>query len=307
VWIDTNGGTCTRSATPVAYSDARACASLDAAWDTLAAGEVARIVAGTYGSQKVTGAKTADTYLVGAGNGAVNIQGNMECLAEFGGDGAFCALGAHMVLEHVRITATQPGMRSAAGIDAPDVEFHDVDIWGNFPALTVADANFRWIGGNHGQPNVTPPPVTCSMSTGQPTTVAGPNTVFDGITFWKKIAQGGPGPYCGSDNYPHIENIRVESNSNGFTLLNSRFVAGSDAGSGHVFQNGGTNSTGFRFEGNIFEPVNGSYAMQMYGNVSSTSWVFRNNRFDQRVIITSGTPITCGNSGQVPASWAVSC
>jgi chitodextrinase len=51
LWVDTNGGSCSRSTSPVAYSDAAACASFNAAWQAASAGETVRVQAGNYGNQ----------------------------------------------------------------------------------------------------------------------------------------------------------------------------------------------------------------------------------------------------------------
>jgi hypothetical protein len=53
--VDTNGGSCSRSATPVAYSDAAACGSLDAANDRCQGGDTVVIRGGDYPQQDVTG------------------------------------------------------------------------------------------------------------------------------------------------------------------------------------------------------------------------------------------------------------
>jgi hypothetical protein len=57
MWIDTSGGSCTRSASRVAYSDAAACASIDAANDRCQNGDVVLIKGGVYGSgpQNISG------------------------------------------------------------------------------------------------------------------------------------------------------------------------------------------------------------------------------------------------------------
>jgi hypothetical protein len=306
VWIDTNGGTCTRSASPVAYSDGAACATLDQAWDAMASGDTARIVAGTYGPQKITGDKTSVTRFIGESKTSVFITGANNCVQEYGSDGAVCAMGNFMWLENVTIDSGSFGNQSAsAKVRGGNITFLNVDLWGDHPALTVDGAgSFTWRNGSHGKDGFIPPPMTCSMSIGEPTTLAAPNVTFDNIRFNVKKIQVGAGPTCGSDNTPHLENIRIESAGRDFSLLNSRFVAGSDAGSGHIFSS--TSPPGLRVENTIFEPVNGSYAIQMY-NTTSTGWVFRNNRFDQGAIIPPGTPTVCGNTGIVPTSWTASC
>jgi chitodextrinase len=51
LWVDTNGGSCSRSTSPVAYSDGAACADFNAAWQAASAGDMVRVQAGNYGNQ----------------------------------------------------------------------------------------------------------------------------------------------------------------------------------------------------------------------------------------------------------------
>jgi hypothetical protein len=53
LWVDTNGGSCTRQATAGAYSDAQACGSMDAAYQAAQAGDIIMVKAGTYGDQTI--------------------------------------------------------------------------------------------------------------------------------------------------------------------------------------------------------------------------------------------------------------
>ena len=59
LWVDSNGGQCTRSGTPAVYRDATACGSIDAAWDACRPGDTIIIRAGVYAAQMVTGDKAA--------------------------------------------------------------------------------------------------------------------------------------------------------------------------------------------------------------------------------------------------------
>jgi hypothetical protein len=67
IWVDTNGGTCTRSSSPEAYSDAAACGSLDAAYDAANATADASTVlikGGTYTAQQsITGNRTSSSLI----------------------------------------------------------------------------------------------------------------------------------------------------------------------------------------------------------------------------------------------------
>ena len=57
LWIDTNGGSCARVATPGAYADASACSSMQAAVAAASNGDTIRLRAGSYGAQTVTSSK----------------------------------------------------------------------------------------------------------------------------------------------------------------------------------------------------------------------------------------------------------
>ncbi len=54
LWVDSNGGTCTRQASPAPYVDAAACSSFSAAASAVSSGDTVRVVSGSYGSQSVT-------------------------------------------------------------------------------------------------------------------------------------------------------------------------------------------------------------------------------------------------------------
>ncbi len=54
LWVDLNGGSCTRSASLIAYNDATACSSMQAAQTAASGGDTVRIVNGTYGAQTLT-------------------------------------------------------------------------------------------------------------------------------------------------------------------------------------------------------------------------------------------------------------
>ena len=53
LWVDTNGGTCTRSSTAVAYVDPAGCGSVNAAYQAASPGDVVLWKGGTYGKQTI--------------------------------------------------------------------------------------------------------------------------------------------------------------------------------------------------------------------------------------------------------------
>ena len=54
LWIDPNGGSCTRSSTPVAYNPATSCATMDGAYHGAQDGDLVLVKNGSYGQQKFT-------------------------------------------------------------------------------------------------------------------------------------------------------------------------------------------------------------------------------------------------------------
>ena len=67
LWLDPNGGSCTRQAVAGAYLDAQACASLQAASDNALSGDTINIVDGAYPGQELAGSKTLSFRAAGPG------------------------------------------------------------------------------------------------------------------------------------------------------------------------------------------------------------------------------------------------
>jgi chitodextrinase len=87
LWVDANGGTCTRSASPAAYADASACGSFNAAYAAAQPGDLVLVKGGTYGAQTIAvdptkvNASSDVTMEVAAGetatlNGELDIYGS---------------------------------------------------------------------------------------------------------------------------------------------------------------------------------------------------------------------------------------
>ncbi|HJR59547.1 MAG TPA: fibronectin type III domain-containing protein [Vicinamibacterales bacterium] len=103
IWIDTNGGTCARSSTAVAYADGSACGSFDAANDIAQSGDLVLVRGGTYGPQTITGGanRTAQAYIrVLSGEvmtvaGALNFSGAHQIAVD--GGGSKRGVGARLV------------------------------------------------------------------------------------------------------------------------------------------------------------------------------------------------------------------
>ena len=80
LWVDANGGSCTDSATKVAYHDSAACGSIDAANDTCEAGDNVIVKGGGYPSQLITGGngRTSKCLITIAAGETATVNGQIE-------------------------------------------------------------------------------------------------------------------------------------------------------------------------------------------------------------------------------------
>jgi hypothetical protein len=72
LWVDTDGGTCTRSAGS-AYSDAGACSSLQNAYNAANDGDTVRVKTGTYGAQSSIGGGADTVTFIGEDGATVDV------------------------------------------------------------------------------------------------------------------------------------------------------------------------------------------------------------------------------------------
>ena len=84
-WVDTNGGSCTRSASGAGYSDAAACASFNAAYQAASAGDLIQVSAGTYASQSINQkpSATGPVVVIEAAAGATVVVKELEITASW--------------------------------------------------------------------------------------------------------------------------------------------------------------------------------------------------------------------------------
>jgi hypothetical protein len=121
LWIDADGGSCTRLQVPAAYDDDGACTGLDAAYRAASPGDVVKIQSGRYGDQTVarTAAAKAPPVTIGVAPGAT---------VDFG---ALTLNGSHMTLSgkggHVTATALAHDGETTAPVEQVTVEDIKVD------------------------------------------------------------------------------------------------------------------------------------------------------------------------------------
>ena len=80
LWIDPDGGNCTRSATPASYSDATACGSLQNAYNAANGGDIIRIVGGNYTGQTISGSKSSLVSMI-VDTGTMALSGGLSVSA----------------------------------------------------------------------------------------------------------------------------------------------------------------------------------------------------------------------------------
>lgn len=309
VWVDNNGGTCTRQASPAAYVDSAACSTFDQAWDVMSSGDTARVVAGTYGQQVLTGNKTSTTTIIGSSVTTTILQGSTSVNCGYQ-DGLICANANFLKIQDMTInTANSHGQTNASQIVGTNVTFDNVYMYGIAPSIYITAPNFTWHGGKLGADGTTgwARQTLCDggVGDGEPIWIesSGTGATIDGVRINPQLADDTP-VSCSSNGF-HLENIRVQAAQN-VTIKNSWFLAGSDAGSGHIFVTeaspSSTAATGFTLRNNIFEPVNGTYAMQVHSNVTNCSWTFAYNTMMQPFALTcnDNAATWIGNLGVAP-------
>ena len=184
----------------------------------------------------------------------------------------------------------------------PGIVFKNVNLVGDAPSIHVWSTDFRWSGGTMTHRQIR----RCGLDSGVPIWLNNDRATIEGMTFnaWRE-----DDPAC-----MHGETIRVQGGDD-ITIRNNTFRGPSDAGSGQVFvTNTGTGDTSvarrLRLEGNIIEPVIGTYAIQVIDRINTDGWVIKTNRFDQPPLMMTSiaaNALLCGNTGQVSGPWVAPC
>ena len=91
LWVDTSGGTCTRTASPAAYADSAACASFNAAYQAAQPGDTVLIKGGSYGAQTIAVSATKT-------NAAADVVMSVDSGSTVTVNGALTIYGSHLVL-----------------------------------------------------------------------------------------------------------------------------------------------------------------------------------------------------------------
>ena len=273
LWVDRNGGGCTRSGKAAGYRDAAACGSIDAAWDACRPGDSIVIKTGVYGDQAITGDKAAPGCTVRGERGTVI--------------GDLVTGGAFFTLSNVIIDvgeAKHEGWR----VSASNVTLRNVGLHGPFVRVDINKVgNIRWLGGELGTAGRTGGKrVVCRDAL--PVQVGEADHItFDEITFHPQDADETPSntPTCISSNGFHLEMIRLDGGTSFFTLRNSTFENGDHSGTASIFitePGGDAEPHDLTFENNFFGTNESVGAFDVHANVSRClNFTFAYNTFLQ--------------------------
>lgn len=283
LWIDTNGGTCTRQGTAASYSDAAACSSISAALTACTAGDTIRMKAGTYGSQLINVTKTSP--------GCTVIAESSTTI------GAFRTHGAWYEIQNI----DGPGWdidNTTGGPGTNNITCRGCRFTGNSGVWWVAEgySNISWIGGS--LTNFSASSVSQAFAIWAGETAGGSSTatdiLIDGVTFDNVQNTGGLGN--------HFEVIRVDGNVNGLTIRNSTFQNNVTSTAEIFFTTfRGTKPQNITIENNFFGGLSGglyTFQMNFQGLGTCANWTFRYNTFLGSTIPdpTSGS---CGSFSNV--------
>lgn len=262
LWIDTNGGSCTRQSSAATYNDAAACASIQAAVSACVPGDTIRMKSGNYGGQTITAVKTAPGCTVIAEPATTT--------------GLLTTHGAWYEIQNITanvntgwfITGTASNITcrncSFSGVNTSVFGYQDAAVyWGG------KTSNISWIGGSLTN-------FSCSSCAKGMAVYGSTNMLVDGVTFDGVRNTGGLGN--------HFEVIRVDGNVNGLTIRNSTFGNNNETSTSTIFFSTwtGTKPQNILFENNFFgSPGSAYYVFQMnFQNLGScANWTFRYNTF----------------------------
>lgn len=297
LWIDANGGTCTRQGTPASYSDAAACSSIQAALAAASAGDTVIMKSGSYGSQTITAEKSSPGVLVKCENTNwdapfVASASKNSCIVGASG-GSVTAGGSWYTLQDITLDggdARGPSWTARCS----NCTFKNWNVHGDFVAVFWMpvqgspggnSTNIVWDGGELFDPDNPSGARTCTQSDDQPMWMAamsdssnffGNGRIVDPIIRHVQFNPAfGDNVACSGDPL-HLERLRIDGNIDNLLLDGNIFADGGNENTGTIFISNFLGSVpGVTFRNNY---ISGSGTAVLQNNTGgSCPWVFQYN------------------------------
>jgi hypothetical protein len=180
LWIDSNGGTCTRNSSPATYVDAAACATINAAQAAASADDTIKTQAGTYAMQTVSSTNSATS------GHPITVQAATGATVQF---------GPSTTLATSTVTFFQSGAGAAVNFDVADSAAAALWVTAGNQIFTVGSVAVYCTGGISGTTFQ-----TCFAQAGSGCDVAGAATNCTATTGSPIFEQGITVTAAGSSN-----------------------------------------------------------------------------------------------------------
>jgi chitodextrinase len=293
LWIDPSGGSCTRSATTVAYSDAAGC-TWNGAYQAARSGDVILVKAGSYPVTTIgptNTALTAPVTMQPESGATVNVD-------------SLTTSGNYVTLKDFTIPT---GSNHARGWfnTASNITLDNVDVTGPWANVKITGGNnVAWKNSGLGTPGNTAKRL-CAQGDGEPMELSDvSNLLLSNIDFYPFQPELG-NPVCGPDSNMHLETIRVWDGVTNWRLERSRFHRGDGSGSARVFFSkiSGPDPANITFVNNWFGSSSGTVSIYLTANSPCNNFVFAYNAWEQG-FVDQCTPknglVLVGNTGTEP-------
>jgi chitodextrinase len=293
LWIDSDGGTCVRSAVAAAYSNATAC-SWNNAYQTARSGDLVLVKQGNYGVTTLgpTNSTLTAPVTIQAESGAVV---NVDSLT---------TSGNWVTLKDLTVPTGSNHGRGWFNT-ASNVSLDNVDVTGPWANVKITGGNnVSWLNSGLGTPGNTTKRL-CAQGDGEPMELSNvSNLLLSNIDFYPFQPELG-NPACGPDNNMHLETIRVWDGVNGWRLERSRFHRGDGSGSARVFFSkiSGADPANITFANNWFGNSAGTVSVYLTANSACNNYVFAYNAWEQGFVddcSPKNSLIMVGNTGTEP-------
>ena len=268
LWIDGDGGSCTRSTSPAGYADSAACDSIESALSACQAGDTVVIKAGAYGNQGVNASAPSPGCTV-VGEDGVTL-------------GALNTKGDNLTLRQVTVDVGDGHAPGGWRNSGNNVTLESVALHGAFVSVNLAGSDVTWRGGELGVAGKTGGKRSCNSGDAEPVQIQNADHVLiDGVAFHPQDFD--PTPCSGSVNGFHLEMIRIDSGTSFFTLQNSTFDDGDHSNTASIFITNVSSDPGdptnLTFQNNFFGSADNATFSVHAAVDDCSSYVFAYNTF----------------------------